>query len=202
MDRSNGYEEHAGDFMRARNPSIGPDVVREWALRLSPRATVLELGCGHGVISQVLVDAGLELFGVDASPTLLTAFRQRFPQAPAECAGAEDSTYFDRTFDAVVAWGLLFLLPAEAQRTVICKASAALVPGGRFLFTAPREAVGWADALTGRESRSLGAREYVSLLHGACCEVEHGRTDSGDNYYFFATRRSYRMKKNETATIT
>lgn len=189
MDRSNGYEEHARDFMRARNPSIGPDVVRDWARGLPPGATVLELGCGHGVVSQVLVDAGLALYAVDASPSLLAAFRRRFPQVPAECAGAEDSTYFDRTFDAVVAWGLLFLLPAEAQRTVIAKSAAALAPGGRLLFTAPREPVVWTDALTGEESRSLGAPEYISALRRAGCEVEHGRTDPGDNYYYFATKR-------------
>jgi hypothetical protein len=31
IDKSNGYEEHAATFMRARNARIGPNVVREWA---------------------------------------------------------------------------------------------------------------------------------------------------------------------------
>lgn len=59
VDRSNSYEEQAAAFMRARNPGIGRDVVREWAQELPPRAPVLELGCGHGAISRVLIDAGL-----------------------------------------------------------------------------------------------------------------------------------------------
>lgn len=111
------------------------------------------------MISRVLIEAGLTLFAVDASLTLLDAFRRQFPQARAECAAAEDSTYFNRTFDGVIAWGLIFLLPVEAQRTVILRDAGALVSGGRFLFTVPREAMVWVDALTGRESRSLGARE-------------------------------------------
>lgn len=189
MDRSNGYEEQAEAFMRARNPSIGPDVVRDWARQLRPGTAVLELGCGDGVISQALVDEGLAVYGVDASPTLLDAFRRRFPDAPAECAAAEESTYFDRTYEGIVAWGLIFLLPVETQRALIARVARALRPGGRFMFTAPAQTTVWTDALTGRESRSLGAAEYARLLRRLGCDVQHGRTDAGDNYYFFATRK-------------
>jgi 2-polyprenyl-3-methyl-5-hydroxy-6-metoxy-1,4-benzoquinol methylase len=74
MDKSNGYEQHAEDFMRTRRAHIGPDVVRGWAQGFPPGATVLELGCEHGVVSQVLIDQGLRLYAVDASQTLLSAF--------------------------------------------------------------------------------------------------------------------------------
>ncbi|MBO0701818.1 MAG: class I SAM-dependent methyltransferase [Candidatus Dormibacteraeota bacterium] len=176
--------------MRSRNPAIGPDVVGDWARRLPAGGSVLDLGCGHGVISQALVDLGLTVYGVDASPTLLDAFRRRFPGAGAECAAAEDSRYFDRTFDGVIAWGLIFLLPEPAQRTVITRAAGALELGGGFLFTAPAQALVWTDVLTGRESRSLGAAEYRSLLRQGGCEVRDGRTDRGGNHYFCATRKT------------
>ena len=188
MDKSNGYEECAETFIRARNARIGPDEVREWAREFPPGAEVLELACGHGVISQVLVDQGLKLFGIDASPTLLGAFRERFPAAEAECAAAEDSSYFGRTFDGVIAWGLMFLLAEETQRTVLAKVTKALKPGGRFLFTAPYAAVTWEDGLTGLESRSLGAEAYESLLRELGFNVELGRTDQGENYYYFASK--------------
>jgi len=74
-DRSHGYERLAETFIRARNEWIGPDVVRAWAEECAPGSEVLELGCGHGAMSQVLVDAGLKLWAIDASPTLLAAFR-------------------------------------------------------------------------------------------------------------------------------
>ena len=187
-DTSRGYEECAESFIRARNERIGPDVVREWAREFPPGAEVLELGCGHGVVSQVLVDQGLKLFGIDASPTLLRAFRERFPDLPTECSAAEDSTYFGRTFDGVVAWGLIFLLPEETQRTVLAKVAKALRPGGRLLFTAPRGAVTWMDSLTGLESRSLSAEAYESLLRELGFDIEPGRMDAGENYYYLATR--------------
>jgi SAM-dependent methyltransferase len=188
-DRSNGYEEHAETFLRWRHPRIGQDIVREWARELSSGAAVLELGCGDGVISQVLAHADLALYGVDASPTLLRAFRERFPAAQAECAAAEESTYFDRTFDGVVAVGLIFLLPEGAQRIVFDKVAHAIKPGGRFLFTAPRDACSWTDTLTERESRSLGVEVYERLLRELGLEVSSGRVDEGDNHYFFAVKR-------------
>jgi hypothetical protein len=42
--------------------------------------------------------------------------------------------------------------------------------------------------MTGRESRSLGADSYENLLRGLGLEVDHGRVDEGENYYFFAVK--------------
>lgn len=179
MDSSNGYEQCAQDFMRARRAHIGPDVVREWAQEFPAEAEVLELACGHGIVSQVLVDHGLRLYAIDASPTLLRAFRERFPDVQTECAAAEDSNYFGRTFDGVIAWGLMFLLAEETQRTVLAKMAKALKQGGRLLFTAPRGAVTWMDSLTGLESRSLSVEAYESLLRELGFDIEPGRMDAG-----------------------
>jgi 2-polyprenyl-3-methyl-5-hydroxy-6-metoxy-1,4-benzoquinol methylase len=49
-------------------------------------AIVLDLGCGSGVpISQAIADEGLTVYGVDASPSMIAAFRAWFPEAAAEC---------------------------------------------------------------------------------------------------------------------
>jgi ubiquinone/menaquinone biosynthesis C-methylase UbiE len=189
-DMSNGYEEHARTFMRARNPRIGPDVVREWCRTLKPGSSILELACGSGVpITQVLIEEGLQVWAIDASQTLLETLRERYPQVQTEWAAAEDSEFFGRTFDAVLAWGLMFLLAEEAQTVVIEKAARVLKPDGQFVFTAPGEPVQWKDSITERDSISLGAGRYVELLEGEGLSVEHGKMDAGENYYFFATRR-------------
>src|SRR4051812_12464227 len=188
-DVANGYEEHAATFMRWRHPRIGQNMVREWAREFTPGSAVLELGCGDGVISEVLVQAGLALYALDASPTLLRAFHQRFPMAQTECAAAEESTYFDRIFDGVIAVGLIFLLPESTQGVVLAKVANTLAAGGRFLFTAPRQSCTWVDVLTKRESRSLGAEAYEELLGDLGLEVSNGRVDEGENHYFFAVKR-------------
>ncbi len=189
-DPSNGYESIAAHFMRARNNRIGPAAVLEWSASLPPGASILDLGCGHGVpTSEVLIRQGFAVHGVDASPTLLAGFRSRFPHAPAECCAAEDSAFFHRTFDAAIAWGLLFLLPEELQPIVINKVARALNPGGHFLFTAPEEITTWQDSLTGRESISLGRASYLQILHDAGMTLTGEMSDEGNNHYYLAELR-------------
>ena len=188
-DRSNGYEQIAETFMRARNPRIGPTTVREWSKTLPPGTAILDLGCGHGVpISQALIEEGFVIYGVDASVKLITAFRERFPKAGAESAAVEDSEFFCRTFDGIVAWGLMFLLPPNVQTTVIGKVARALNPGGRFLFTSPKKAVTWSDALTGRTSISLGAEAYEQILRAEGLVRVGEAVDEGENYYYFVSK--------------
>jgi len=188
-DKSNGYEEAADRFLSARNPDIGRATISQWCRTLPPRAFVLDLGCGHGVpISQTLIEHGFTVFGVDASPTLLAAFRGRFPSALTECSAVEDSGFFEREFDGVVASGLLFLLPPHAQSLVVHKVARALKPGGKFLFTSPKERATWRDALTGGESISLGAEQYQQLLDAAGLDVVGELYDEGNNHYYLVSK--------------
>jgi 2-polyprenyl-3-methyl-5-hydroxy-6-metoxy-1,4-benzoquinol methylase len=189
-DRSGGYERNAREFIRGRGQTdIGATTVREWTRTLRPRGTVLDIGCGHGIpISQVLVDEGFDIYGVDASPTMIAEFMARFPKAHAECSPVEDSALFGRTFDGVVAWGLMFLLSPEAQGLVIGKVSRALVTGGRFLFTSPYRACTWTDILAGTRSVSLGRQKYLEILVAEGLDPVGEASDEGDNYYYFASK--------------
>ena len=147
------------------NSSIGVVSVRDWAASLPRGGFVLDLGCGHGrPISKALIDEGFIVYGIDASPSMIAAFRSHFPDAALECSAIEDSHLFGRRFDGVSAWGLMFLLASEVQATLIHKVAMALKPGGRFLFTAPHQACEWLDNLTGKTSVSLGSDTYRKLI--------------------------------------
>lgn len=190
IDRSNGYEAIAGRFYEARS-DIGVEVVRDWARALPAAAAVVDIGCGTGwPVSTTLADAGCAVAGIDASPTLLAAFRRALPGADAACEATEDSDFFGRRFDGAVAIGLLFLLSEAAQAALIARVGRVLLPGGRFLFTAPRQAVTWRDTLTGRVSRSLGEGAYRTLLADASFHPPWIITDRGGNDYFTAVAAS------------
>lgn len=189
-DTSNGYEAFASEFMRYRGESsIGVATVRRWALALKPGASILDLGCGHGVpIATALIDAGFIVYGIDASPTLTSTFCRRFPNAHVTCEAVEDSAFFARTFDGVLAIGLMFLLDSDAQRDLVQKVAQALTPGGRFLFTSPSQVCTWTDVLTGRASRSVGADGYKAILATAGLTLLDEYVDEGDNHYFDARK--------------
>ena len=192
-DPSNGYEAVAAEFLagRGRAPSsaVGARAVRDWARTLPSGATVIDLGCGSGLpITKVLVGEGLKVYAIDAAKSLVAAFRHNLPGIPIACESVADSPFFDRKFDGVVAWGLMFLLLPEAQRRLIKKIANILVPGGRLLFTscAGTEALVWNDAMTGLESRSLGGVEYRELLSAVGLTVTSEYEDEGQNHYFDA----------------
>jgi SAM-dependent methyltransferase len=189
-DPSNGYEAVSGEFISLRSrSSVGVATVRDWAKSLRLGGSVLDLGCGHGLpISQVLIDEGLSLYGIDASPSMIAAFRARFPETPVECSAIEDSQLFGRRFDGALAWGLIFLLAKDLQTTLIRKVALALEPGGRFLFTAPHRVGEWPDSLTGRRSVSLGSDAYRAILAAEGLALVDEAEDEGRNHYYFACK--------------
>ncbi|MDJ0276740.1 class I SAM-dependent methyltransferase [Sphingomonas sp. 2R-10] len=188
-DPSLGWDRVATRFASLRSDT-GSDVVQHWAGQLPPGGSIVDIGCGTGwPIARILADAGLAVSGIDPSPTLLAAFRKTLPGAPAACEPVQTSSFFGRTFDGVVAIGLLFLLDDADQHSAIARIAGALRPGGRLLFSAPRRACHWHDTLTGRMSRSLGEGTYRALLAGHRLDIVGMPVDSGGNDYFDAVAR-------------
>ncbi len=190
VDRSNGYEAVANEFLagrgsRARTVGIGVKEVRKWAKTLPRGCSVIDLGCGPGIpITAVLVEEGLQVFGLDASPSFVAAFQRNLPGTPIACESVLDSRFFDRTFDALLAWGLIFLLKAEEQHRLIQRFAQVLAPGGRLLITSPAKPAVWNDAMTGLESTSLGATQYKELLAAVGLSIVEEYEDEGENHYF------------------
>jgi predicted nicotinamide N-methyase len=188
-DGSNGYEAVAAEFLagRGRAPStgIGTGRVRDWARTLPRGAAVIDLGCGSGLpITRALVSEGLNVYAIDAAPSLVAAFRHNLPQTPVACETVQESSFFGRMFDGIIAWGLMFLLTREEQERLIRRAADRLLAGGRLLFTSTAQAAVWSDAMTGLESRSLGAAEYRRHLSASGLSVIGEYEDEGQNYYF------------------
>jgi len=187
---ASGWESVAEWFIRhSADSTVGVRIVELWAQDLSRGASVLDVGCGAGSPrSEALMRKDGQVYAVDASPTLAAAYKQKFPEARVVCQAVEESTLFDIRFDAILAWGLVFLLPPRDQRRLISRFVAALKPRGRLLFTAPKQHCTWNDATTGQPSASMGSESYKALLSSLGAPVVSEYDDEGQNHYYSARK--------------
>ena len=189
-DSIDAYETHARTFLHCRDTStVGIHVANQWARSLTPNANVIEIACGGGLpVSRTLVNAGLKLWAIDASPTLISVFKDRFPVVPTQCATVLESDFFQRKFDAAIAVGLIFLLSERDQIKMLNRVSDILRPGASFLFTAPIEQGTWVDVNTGHSCISLGQKVYEKTLEQSGFRVVGHHEDSGKNNYYQAEK--------------
>lgn len=107
---------------------------------------------------------------------------------PVQCAKVQSSDFFGRSYNAAIAVGLLFLLPEIDQFALIERIADIIVPGGRFLFTAPIETGSWVDFNTGITCQSLGRVRYEACLNAAGFRIASTFVDKGENNYYDAER--------------
>lgn len=190
MDYSHGYDAIAAEYLATRAARcIGADRIAEWARSLPAAATILDAGCGNGIpVTRELIAAGHSVLALDASQAMIRAFRARFPHIPARCETLEHSDFFKQQFDGVVAIGLLFLFPAQAQLSTMQRLGGILKPGGSFLFTAPLQSASWSDAMTNQPCTSLGRPQYEQALTSAGLSLAATFVDEGGNHYYSAVK--------------
>ncbi|WP_285507896.1 class I SAM-dependent methyltransferase [Actinokineospora sp. NBRC 105648] len=106
----------------------------EWLISAVPAgARVLDLGCGSGLpTAKQLVDAGLDVVGVDESPVMLDLARAQAPGADYRLGDLRALTDLGE-FDAVVTFFALLMLPkADIEQTL--RDIRALLRGPRVLL--------------------------------------------------------------------
>ena len=151
MDVSASWEGASERFMANQSHIGAASVSARGNDRLPLSSGILDIGWSSGTpIVRALVDSGFSIWGIDASPSLLSAYRRALPNMPAVFEPVLHSSFFGRTFVGIVSIGLIFLLDGKGQRMLLARVADILEPGGRFLFTASRQARRWNDTLTGR----------------------------------------------------
>jgi len=136
--------------------------IDELVSRLDVGARVLDIGCGAGVpADQFMVEAGLDVTGVDISPVQIDRARVLVPQATFVCCDIVDYALEPQSFDAIVSLYALIHVPLDDQRDLLPRIFGALRPGGLVL------------AIVGHEQWT-GVDDYL----GAPMFWEHADTDT------------------------
>lgn len=101
--------------------------------------SVLDLACGTGNMSLLLAQRGLQVTGVDGSPTMLAIARKKLADEGlyADFVEADMRSFsLERTVDAAICVfdSLNYLLEPEDVRAAFRSVHRALKPGGMFVF--------------------------------------------------------------------
>jgi len=141
-------------------------------------ATLLDVGCGTGLVTERMVRPGLRVFGVDASPGMARVAAARLG-ANLVLGDSRRLPFADASLDAVSAVWLLHLLPDAPA--VIAECARILRPGGVFVTTVDKDASHDVHS----DVDALLAPHRVSGAHDAAQRVlavagEHGLRRSGE----------------------
>lgn len=187
------YDDIFDWFLLARSLRIGVKEIQDFSASLLPGSSILDLGCGYGKpVTEILVDHGYNVYAIDSSDKMVQRFHETFPNLPVRCEPIQQSDFFNRQFDAVVAWGVLFHLTENDQQLVIAKVAQALKSGGRFFFTSSNIVVTDNYEMNGVPFPyiSLGYDTYAALLQKNGMKLTNAFVDEGDNYIYISEKIS------------
>ena len=137
-----------------------------------PRERILDIGCGTGHLTAAIAQAGADVVGIDAAPSMIEQARRDYPKLTFRVADARTAR-FDAPFDAVFSNAALhWIHDAEA---VVETIALALRDGGRLVA-------------------EFGARGNVAKLLGGIARAleQHGLETTGlENRWYFPTVGEY-----------
>jgi SAM-dependent methyltransferase len=105
---------------------------------LPPGARVADLGCGSGVFTELLRQAGYSSIGLDISPKLIALGRAKYPGLELREGDAENTPFESASLDGVLLSGLVHHFPDP--RRLAGEVFRVLKPGGHFMAFDPNRA--------------------------------------------------------------
>lgn len=129
-------------------------------LSFIPQGRLLEVGCGSGVMLELMQRLGWTVEGVDFDDKASRMARGR--GLDVKTGSLEQQNYPDNTFDAITMSHLIEHVPDP--RGLVAEVYRVLKPGGKLVVVTPNSA-SWGHALFGRRWRGLEPPRHLHLFN-------------------------------------
>jgi ubiquinone/menaquinone biosynthesis C-methylase UbiE len=131
-----GYNLMAGDYHGQRNIFGNKKELDDFVGLLPRNANVLDVGCGAGVpVTQVLVDSGFNVTGVDFSESMLNLATKNVPEATFLKKNMTELDFKDNSFDGLTACYSIIHVPKEKHVPLFQTFHRILKPNGILLIS-------------------------------------------------------------------
>ena len=131
MDLRETYNRIAEDWFRDHEKDewwkLG---VKEFVNLLDYEQTVLDLGCGPGLMVRAFEDRGIKVVGIDFSSEMIRIARRENPQSEFHCMDIREVSRLERQFNGILAKASLLHLSKRETQTLIRTSYQLLLPGG------------------------------------------------------------------------
>ncbi len=101
-------------------------------LEIDPHAKILDLCCGSGQVTGILLEYSDDVTGLDISPLSLSRSRRNVPQAKYVEALAEELPFADRQFDLIHTSAAMHEMTRSQLHQIFTQVYRVLKPGGVF----------------------------------------------------------------------
>ena len=105
---------------------------------LSPRAFILDAGCGGGTKSKYFIEKGFKIVGIDFSEEMITIARREVPEGNFFILDIQDADKLQDNFDGIVMQAVLLHFPKKEISMILENIISKLNQGG-YLYVAVKE---------------------------------------------------------------
>jgi ubiquinone/menaquinone biosynthesis C-methylase UbiE len=153
------YEDESAQYHKRRYQTrygkvfktLHHEEIRRFLGHAPASASVLEIACGTGHVSELLAELGRDFVACDLTAAMLNRARERTAGKDGTVRYVLTDAYRlpfpDDSFDFVVSTRFLHLFPIEGQRAVLSESVRVLRPGGNLLVDFDNQVSRWLYAL-------------------------------------------------------
>ncbi len=170
-----GYDHCASNYAGQRL-TIAPQELRLITEKLSPKSSILDVGCGAGTPVAKYLSADYYVTGVDLSSRMIDLAKTNAPTARFVATDIMTAEFPATHFDAIVSFYALFHIPRQEHEELFRRFADWLKPGGMLLVTLARrdDGPGYTDNFCGVTMywSNFGLEVYRNILEKTGFRIE------------------------------